>query len=166
MRLRELAASRIRFGYRRLTVLLKREGWRVNAKRIYRLSSEEGLTVGTKQRRKAARRQRVPQSAATAPDQRGSMEFVSDRLAEGCWFRVLTDIDQFTRECLLLPADRSLSGEKVAVALERVVGERRAPKSIPVDNGSEFAVRRWMPGPRAMESISTRRRARFGQQET
>ncbi len=139
MRLRELAASRVRFGYRRLTVLLRREGWLVNAKRIYRLYSEEGLTVRTKQRRKAASRQRVPQSAATAPDQRWSMDFVSDRLADGRWFRVLTVIDQFTRECLLLLADRSLSGEKVAVALERVVGQRRAPKSITVDNGSEFA---------------------------
>ena len=67
------------------------------------------------------------------------MDFVSDRLADGRWFRVLTIIDQFTRECLLLLADRSLSGEKVAVALERVVGGRRAPKSITVDNGSEFA---------------------------
>ena len=139
MRLRELAASRVRFGYRRLTVLLKREGWSVNAKRIYRLYTEEGLTVRTKQRKKAARRQRVPQGVATAPNQRWSMDFVSERLADGRWFRVLTVVDQFTRECVLLLADRSLSGENVATALERVVGQRGAPRSITVDNGSEFA---------------------------
>lgn len=79
LRLKEPAANRVRFGYRRLTVL-KREGWRVNAKRIYRLYSEEGLTVRTKYRRKAASRSRVPQAVATAPNQRWSMDFVSDRL--------------------------------------------------------------------------------------
>ena len=141
MRLRELAASRVRFGYRRLTVLLKREGWAVNAKRIYRLYTEEGLTVRTKQRKKTASHQRVPQGVATAPNQRWSMDFVSDRLADGRWFRVLTVVDQFTRECLLLLADSALSGEKVAAALEGVVGERGAPKSITVDNGSEFTSR-------------------------
>ena len=68
--LREVAASRVRFGYRRLTVLLRREGWRVNAKRIYRLYTEEGLMVRTKVRVRAARRNRVPQAVATAPNQR------------------------------------------------------------------------------------------------
>ncbi len=141
MRLRELAASRVRFGYRRLTVLLKREGWAVNAKRIYRLYSEEGLTVRTKKRKKSASHQRVSQCVATAPNQRWSMDFVRDRFADGRWFRVLTVVDQFTRECLLLLADRSLSGAKVASALESVVGERGVPTSITVDNGSEFASR-------------------------
>ena len=141
MRLRELAASRVRFGYRRLTVLLKREGWAVNAKRIYRLYSEEGLTVRTKHRKKAASRQRVPQGLATGPNQRWSMDFVSDRFVDGRWFRVLTVIDQFTRECLLLLVDSALSGEKVAAALENVVSQRGVPMSITVDNGSEFASR-------------------------
>jgi len=141
IRLRELAASRVRFGYRRLTVLLKREGWRVNAKRIYRLYTEEGLTVRTKYRKKAASRQRVPQGLATAPNQRWSMDFVSDRLVDDRWFRVLTVVDQFTRECLLLYTDRALSGEKVAAELEHVVRERGVPMSITVDNGSEFASR-------------------------
>jgi hypothetical protein len=109
MRLRELAANRVRFGYRRLTVLLKREGWRVNAKRIYRLYTEEGLTVRTKYRKKAASRSRMPQGLATAPNQRWSMDFVSDRFVDDRWFRVLTVVDQFTRECLLLYADRALS---------------------------------------------------------
>jgi putative transposase len=141
MRLRELAGSRVRFGYRRLTVLLKREGWAVNAKRIYRLYTEEGLTVRTKYRKKAASHQRVPQGPATVPNQRWSMDFVSGRFVDGRWFRVLTVIDQFTRECLLLLVDSALSGEKVAVALEHVVSQRGVPMSIPVDNGSEFASR-------------------------
>ena len=141
MRLRELAASRVRFGYRRLTVLLRREGWPVNAKRIYRLYTEEGLIVRTKQRKRTASRQRVPQGVATAPNQRWSMDFVSDRLVDGRWFRVLTVVDQFTRECLLLFADSSLSGEKVAAELECVVRQRGVPLSITVDNGSEFASR-------------------------
>ncbi len=141
MRVRELAASRVRFGYRRLTVLLKREGWPVNAKRIYRLYTEEGLTVRTNCRKKAASRSPVPQGLATAPNQRWSMDLVSDRLVDDRWFRVLTVVDQFTRECLLLYADSTLSSEKVAAELERVVRERRVPMSITVDNGSEFASR-------------------------
>ena len=97
MRLRELAAARVRFGYRRLTVLLRRDGWRVNAKRIYRLYTAEGLTVRTKHRTKAAGRARVPQPGATAPNQRWSMDFMSERVADGRWFRILTVVDQFTR---------------------------------------------------------------------
>jgi putative transposase len=138
MRLKELANSRIRFGYRRLTVLLKREGWNVNAKRIYRLYREEGLIVRTQKRKRAAQ-SRVPLSSATGPNHRWSMDFVSDRLADGRWFRVLTVIDQFTRECVLLLADQSLTAAKVAAALDRAVAERGAPESITVDNGSEFA---------------------------
>ncbi len=141
MRLREVAATRVRFGYRRLTVLLRRDGWRVNAKRIYRLYTEEGLMVRTKHRTKAAGRSRVPQPGATVPNQRWSMDFMSDRVADGRWFRILTVVDQFTRECLCLLADQSLTGEKVAQALEPVVAQRGAPRSITVDNGSEFASR-------------------------
>jgi putative transposase len=139
MRLRELAASRVRFGYRRLTVLLRREGWAVNAKRIYRLYREDGLTVRTKVRRKIARRQRMPLLRATRPNQRWAMDFVSERLLDGRSFRVLTVVDQFTRECLLLLADSSLTGHKVALALSQVIAEREAPESITVDNGTEFA---------------------------
>ncbi len=138
MRLRELAASRVRYGYRRLTVLLKREGWAVNAKRIYRLYSEEGLIVRTRQRQQRAQRQRVPQGSAVRRNQKWSMDFVAQRLADRRWIRVLT-VDQFTRECLALFADVSLSGEKVAAMLDKVVAERGAPQSITVDNGTEFA---------------------------
>ena len=100
MRLRELAANRVRFGYRRLTVILRREGWRVNPKRIYRLYTEDGLTVRTKIRKKLARRSRVPTPRAMRPIQKWSMDFLSAKLLDGRWFRVLTVIDQFTRECL------------------------------------------------------------------
>jgi len=100
LRLRDLAASRVRYGYRRLTVLLRREGWHVNTKRIYRLYREEGLQVRIKQRGKRASHARVPLPAAERPNQRWSMDFVSDQLAEGRWFRILTVIDQYTRECL------------------------------------------------------------------
>jgi hypothetical protein len=138
MRLRELAASRVRFGYRRLTVMLRREGWRVNAKRIYRLYTEDGLAVRTKVRKKLARRMRVPMVKATRPNEKWSMDFVAARLLDERWFRVLTVVDQFTRECLALLADSSLTGHKVALALSQVVAERGAPVSITVDNGSEF----------------------------
>jgi len=140
-RLRELAAVRVRFGYRRLTVLLRREGWRVNAKRIYRLYGDEGLTVRTKPRRKLASRARVPLPAPTRPNERWSMDFVSARTADGRWFRTLTVLDVFTRESLALLADRSLTGVKVAAALTPIVGHRGAPVSITVDNGGEFVSR-------------------------
>jgi putative transposase len=140
-RLRELAAVRVRFGYRRLTVLLKREGWRVNAKRIYRLYELEGLAVRTKPRKKLASRVRVPLPAATRPNERWSMDFVSARLADGRWFRTLTVLDLYTRESLTLVAERSLTGVKVAAALSRVLADRAAPQAITVDNGGEFVSR-------------------------
>ena len=141
MRLRELAGSRVRYGYRRLTVMLKREGWEVNAKRIYRLYSEEGLIVRTQKRRERAQRQRIPSGQATCPNQKWSMDFVAQRRTDGRWIRVLTVVDQFTRECLVLHADTALSGEKVALGLDVVVAGRGAPQSITVDNGTEFASR-------------------------
>jgi putative transposase len=141
MRLREMAAARVRFGYRRLTVLLRREGWHVNVKRIYRLYTDEGLTVRTKHRTKAAGRARVLQATATAPNERWSMDFMSERVANGRWFRILTVIDQFTRECLCLLADQSLTGSTVAQALEPLVAQRGTPRAITVDNGSKFASR-------------------------
>ena len=139
-RLRELAGTHVRYGYRRLTVLLRREGWHVNAKRIYRLYREEELIVCTKQRRKMARRRPITTAGMAArPNQCWSMDFVSDKLADGRSFRILTVVDQFTRECVALEADRSMTGMKVAQALERVRQERgRLPESITVDNGSEF----------------------------
>ena len=142
-RLRELAGTHVRYGYRRLTVLLRREGWHVNAKRIYRLYRDEELIVRTKQRRKMARRRPAATSSqAAGANQRWSMDFVSDKLADGRSFRILTVVDQYTRECVCLEADRSMTGMKVAQALERAKDERGLlPESITVDNGSEFCSR-------------------------
>ncbi len=139
MRIRELAGSRVRYGYRRIAVLLRREGWEVNTKRVYRLYREEGLQVRTAKRGKRAAHARVPLSVAVRPNQRWSMDFVSDRLADGRWFRILTVIDQYTRECLCVYADRSQTGEKVVAHMKRLVSLRGAPESITTDNGSEFA---------------------------
>src|SRR5205807_9149648 len=111
-------------------------------KRIYRLYREEELIVRTKLRRKMARRRPVPIGVAAQPNQCWSMDFVSDKLADGRSFRILTVVDQFTRECVRLEADRSMTGMKVAQALERVKEERGAlPASITVDNGTEFSSR-------------------------
>jgi putative transposase len=140
-RLRELAGVRVRFGYRRLTVLLRREGWRVNAKRVYRLYRDEGLTVRTRPRKRLASRSRGPLPAPTRPNERWSMDFVSTRLADGRWFRTLTVLDVYTREALALVAERSLTGLKVAAALTPLVARRGAPTAITVDNGSEFMSR-------------------------
>jgi putative transposase len=141
LRLRELAGVRTRYGYRRLTVLLRREGWQLNAKRIYRLYREEALQVRTAKRKKRSGQLRVALPGATGANQRWSMDFVSDRLADGRWFRILTVIDQYTRECLCSYADRSQTGDKVVEQMKRLVKLRGAPESITVDNGGEFAGR-------------------------
>lgn len=146
MRMRELATVRVRFGYRRLHVLLQREGWAVNHKRVYRIYGEENLMVRTKKRKKIASRARTPQGQAQRPNQQWSMDFVHDRMEDGRCLRVLTVVDNFSRECLALEADRALSGERVAATLDRVARGRGYPKSIRVDNGTEFysqAMDRW-----------------------
>lgn len=141
-RLRELASTYVRYGYRRLTVLLRREGWKVNAKRVYRLYDEENLKVRSVERKKIARRQRVPQTQAGKPDDCWSADFVSDKLSDGRTIRILTVVDQFTRECVWLEAERSMNGPKVVTALNRAIRSRGAtPRSLTLDNGSEFAGR-------------------------
>ena len=135
LRLRDLAGSRVRYGYRRLTVLLRREGWAVNAKRVYRLYREEGLQVRTAKRAKRASYRRVPLPEPVRANQRWSMDFVSDRFPDGKWFRILTVVDQYTRECLCASADRSQTGEKVVEQMKRLVTLRGAPESITTDNG-------------------------------
>jgi putative transposase len=121
--------------------MLQREGWRVNAKRVYRLYRAEALQVRTAKRAKRAVQARVPLPGAARPNQRWSMDFVSDRFADGRWFRILTVVDQYTRECLCLYADRSQTGEKVVEQMKHLVALRGAPESITTDNGSEFAGR-------------------------
>jgi putative transposase len=137
-RLRELAEQRPRFGYRRLHVLLKREGQRINHKRVYRLYRAEGLAVRRKARKKLAARERVQKPAVSAANQRWSMDFMSDQLASGQRFRVLNVVDDFTRECLVMHVGTSITGADVARLLTKVLAERAQPATIVTDNGPEF----------------------------
>ena len=141
MRLRDLAMSRVRFGYLRLTVMLKREGWQVGKKLVYRLYRELGLQMRTKKRRKLASAQRGPVEVAVRANQRRSMDFITDRLESGQYFRTLTVVDQCTRECPVLEPAQSLTAAKVVHALDQVAAQRGYPESIAVDNGSEFCSR-------------------------
>ena len=142
VRLLELALSRVRYGYVRLTVLLRREGWRVSKKLVYRLYTDMGLTLKSKRGRKLARRGRISRPpAADAPNQRWCMDFVTERLESGRYFRILTVMDQYTRECLLLEPGVSMSGTKVAHCLEGLALVRGSPESVTMDNGTEFQSR-------------------------
>ena len=118
----------------------------MNAKRIYRLYTEEGLIVRTKPRKKLASRNRVSAGSATAPNQRWSMDFVHARLTDRRWFCVLTVVDQFTRECLLLHTDLSMTGVKVAPALEPVVRNVANHNRFLATTVPNLLVKRWMPG--------------------
>jgi len=138
MRLRELAEARPRFGHMRLHLLLRREGWKANKKRTYRLYREEGLSVRTKKRKKRASHMRVVPALPAVPNERWSMDFVADSLDSGRRFRALTVVDVFTRECLAIEADFGLNGRKVARALDAAAVSRGYPTMITVDNGSEF----------------------------
>lgn len=142
MRLRDLAAARVRYGYRRLHVLLQREGWRVNHKRIYRLYSEEGLAIRPKTpRRKRACRYRTGRPGADAPNQIWAMDFMSDQLFDGRSFRILTVLDCHTREALATHARTSFRAHQVVEELDRLARLHGRPRSIRVDNGPEFAGR-------------------------
>lgn len=111
-RLRELAAERRRFGYRRLGVLLSREGWTVNHKKLFRLYREERLAVRRRRGRKRALGSRAPAMVPTGPNERWSMDFVSDALADGRRFRILVVVDDFTRENLALVADTAITAPR------------------------------------------------------
>jgi putative transposase len=138
-RLRALAAERPRFGYRRLGVMLEREGTRVNHKRLHRLYREEGLVLRRKRRQRASTATRAPLVCPQQADQRYSMDFMSDSLATGRSFRTLNIVDDYTRECLAIEVDTSLPGERVARVLDRLIKSGRKPEVIVVDNGPEFA---------------------------
>jgi putative transposase len=140
-RLRTLAGERRRFGYRRLYVLLRREGFAVNLKRIYRLYTLEGLTV-----RRRRRRRRVPRGVPRLPaptriNERWSLDFVVDVLDDGRRFRLLTVVDDFTRACLAIEIDTSLGGRRVVQVLQRVIDARGRPAMLITDNGPEFISR-------------------------
>jgi putative transposase len=136
--LRELAAERRRFGYRRLREMAKRKGRRMNLKKVYRLYREEGLTVRRRRGRKRAVGTRAPLRAAGRPNEVWVLDFMSDVLDTGRRFRVFAVEDQFTREGLVAEVDTSLPGHRVARVLDTVVAERGKPAMIVSDNGTEL----------------------------
>jgi len=139
MRIREIAQARPRFGYVRIWIMLRREGWRDNKKRVHRLYRLEGLQVRMRQRRKkrfSLHRGVVP--PASGRDQAWSMDFVHDQLVSGRAFRVLTVIDQWSRESVLMEANVALTGQSVVEALDTLAQHRALPKAITVDHGTEF----------------------------
>lgn len=148
-RLKALAAERRRFGYRRLKLLLEREGFVVNHKKVCRIYREERLAVRKRGGRKRALGTRAPAAVPQGPNQRWSLDFVSDALSDGRRFRVLCIVDDFTRECLGLVADTSLSGRRVARELDRLITERGKPALVVSDNGTELtstAILKWSEG--------------------
>ena len=146
VRLRELAAVRRRFGYRRLHVLLAREGISMNHKKLRRLYREERLQVRRRGGRKRALGTRAPLALPQGANQRWSLDFLSDALAGSRRFRILAIVDDFTRECLALVADTSLSGMRVARELDTLITMRGRPDTVVSDNGTELtsmAILRW-----------------------
>jgi len=138
-RLKQLAAQRRRFGWRRLKVLLEREGIRMNHKKLSRLYAEERLQVCRRGGRKRAIGTRTPMSLPQGPNQRWSLDFASDTLTDGRRFRILVVVDDFTRECLCLIPDTSLSGKRVARELDAIIARRAAEPLLCVsDNGTEL----------------------------
>ncbi len=137
-RLRSLAGERRRFGYRRLGLLLAREGPRPNHKKLRRLYREERLQVRRRGGRKRAIGTRAPMAVPDGPNQRWSLDFASDTLADGRRFRILCVVDDFSRECLVLVADTSLSGKRVARELDAIGAARGLPVTVVSDNGTEL----------------------------
>jgi putative transposase len=137
-RLLGLARERRRFGYRRLLIFLRREGFVINHKRLFRIYREERLMVRKRGGRKRALGTRTPMPGAVLPNDRWSLDFVSDQLVSGRRFRILAIYDECTRECLAAVADVSLSGRRVARELELLLTTRGKPRSIVSDNGTEL----------------------------
>ena len=145
-RLREIAAERRRFGYRRLGIMLAREGLVMNHKKLLRLYREENLRVRRRRGRKRAMGTRAPMTLPQGPNQRWSLDFVSDTLISSRRIRILAVVDDFTRECLALVVDTSLSGARVARELDAIIAVRGKPLMIVSDNGTELtslAILRW-----------------------
>ena len=138
-RLRELAQQRRRYGCPRLHVLLKREGLAINHKRTERLYREEGLSLRLKKRKKRIAVLRVVMPPAERPNQRWSMDFVSDALDTGRRFKILTIVDNYSKECPAMETDTSINGKRVVQALERLSVLRGLPEVITIDNGPEFS---------------------------
>lgn len=145
-RLKELALERRRFGYKRLAILLKKEGFYCNLKKVYRIYKEEGLSVMKRKGRKRAIGTRTPLPKPDKINQVWSLDFMSDALSDGRRFRIFGVMDQCSRECLKLVADTSIGGIRVARELDELISQRGKPLCIVSDNGTEFtskAVLKW-----------------------
>jgi putative transposase len=136
--MKAVAAERRRFGYRRIHIMLERQGILMNLKKLRRLYREERLQVRKRGGRKRALGTRRPMAVPQAANARWSLDFVSDAFTDGRRFRVLAVVDDFTRECLALVADTSLSGTRVVRELDAVISWRGRPGTIVSDNGTEF----------------------------
>ena len=133
-----LARERPRYGYRRLHVLLRREGYEINHKRVHRLYRREGLMVRRRLRKRIAAGKRVPLPLPSRANERWSVDFMSDQLADGRVFRTLNIVDDFTRECRAIEVDTSLSGARVVRVLEGLCAEHGRPTALVMDNGPEL----------------------------
>lgn len=147
-RIREIANTRVRYGHWRIYTLLRREGWKDNHKRVYRVYTEEGLNLRSKRpRRNKAAAHRLERTENNSLHHCWSMDFVSDAMFDGRKFRALTIVDNFSRECLAIVPGQSLKGTDVVIALEKIrIEQGLVPKRIQTDNGSEFIskeVDRW-----------------------
>jgi putative transposase len=139
-RMRELSHARVRFGYRRILMLLKREGWDVGKNRLYRIYIEENLALRRKRPwRHVSAVHRLEQRPANGPNDVWGMDFVADQLADGRRIRTLTIVDLYTRECLGIEVGFSLRAEDVVTAMNHLKYDRGLPKRIKCDNGSEFS---------------------------
>ena len=139
-RLHALATERRRFGYRRLYILLRREGYRVNLKRVYRLYRDDGLAVRRRRRRRRVARG-TPLAGPTRINERWSLDFLLDTLEDGRRVRLLAVVDDFTRTCLAIEVDTSIGGRRVVEVLQRLVETRARPAVLITDNGPEFVGR-------------------------
>ncbi len=137
-RLEELAAERRRFGFRRLAVLLRRDGWHVNIKRVLRVYREAHLQVRKRMKRRVALGRGMPAPVVGGFNERWSLDFVHDSLETGRRFRTLNVVDDYTRECLAIEVDTSLCGRRVARVLDAIGEIRGYPQTIVMDNGTEL----------------------------
>ena len=137
-RICEIAALKRRYGYRRIHIKLRREGWTVNRKLTYRLYREAGLAVRRRKRKRIGPFERKPLPKPLVANDSWSMDFMSDGLADGRRLRCLTIVDDCTRECVAIEVDTSITGSRVKAVLERLADLRGLPRSITVDHGPEF----------------------------
>ena len=139
VRMKALAEQRRRFGSPRIYVMLKREGWRVNHKKVERLYREEGLSLRLRRRKKRASDIRIPMPVPQRPGQVYAMDFVMDRIVNGRRFKCLTMVDILSKECPVIEVDHSINGERVCRVLDRILEGRIKPEVLMMDNGPEFS---------------------------